>query len=160
MPGTPPSWANAIMTTLVRAPVVGSRIGRSLALITVRGARTGTAYRTPVQNVALDGHLLVTSQVTRRWWRNLRTVPAVTIERGHGPEPGLATVAEGDAARPLLTTVMQRNPRLARFYRVRLGADGDVEPVDLDELVRRIVVIDVEPSPPPAPAPDELDTAG
>lgn len=145
MPGTPPRWVNAGLATLVRVPVLGSLMGRSIAVITVTGASTGARYSTPVQYVEVDGHLLVTSQVTRRWWRNLRTRPEVTIERGRGQERRRATVAGGDAARGPLAELLGEDRRLARFYRVRTGPDGAPEPDDLDALVERLVVIDLAP---------------
>jgi deazaflavin-dependent oxidoreductase (nitroreductase family) len=144
MPGTPKPWMNAIVSAALRVPLVRGLLGGTFAVITVTGARTGRRYSTPVQYVRDGERYVVLSQVTRRWWRNLRSRPEVELLVHGVTIGGVAVVAEGRAARPYVEQVLTAQPRTARFYGIAVDDDGRVDPDGLDALCERVVAVVVD----------------
>jgi deazaflavin-dependent oxidoreductase (nitroreductase family) len=144
MPGTPPGWVNRTMSVLLRTPGLRRLIGKQFALITVTGARTGRTYTTPVQYLEVDGSYVVTSQVHRRWWRNIDDEPEVRLVVSGEELVGRGRVLSDEAAHELLTTCLTRQPRLAKFYGVAIDEDGP-DPVGVADLAELIVLIVIDP---------------
>lgn len=67
---TPPRWMNAAMKLFLRTPGLQSWLGRSVALITWTGRRSGRHYTTPVSYHRSDGEVTLLSKRFRNWWRN------------------------------------------------------------------------------------------
>ena len=142
MPGTPKPWMNTVMRGLLRTPGLRRLLGGAFGVITVTGARTGNSYSTPVQPMEIDGEYVVLSQLHRTWWRNIRTHPEVELLVRGTTISAHATLAEGTEAHDRLTTCLERNPRVARFY----GISSDpVDPATVDALLDRVVVIVIHP---------------
>ena len=137
MPGTPPSWVNATMSFALRTPGLRSLIGRTFALITVTGARTGNRYTTPVQYVPDGDRFLVTSQRHRRWWRNIRERPQVDLLVRGRTITRYAHIAEGPESTDLLVHLLTLDRRLAKFY----GIDREPDREACVALAERLVVI-------------------
>ena len=150
LPGTPPPWVNATVRAMLRTPGVRALLGRSFAVITVTGARTGTRYSTPVQYQRVGGRYVLTSQVHRRWWRNLRTRPEVELLVRGRVVHGRATLEEGDAAHRVLAAYLAEAPRAGRFYGLEPRADGTFAADDVDLLLEHVVVISIEPTDDPS----------
>lgn len=53
------------------SPVPQRLLGRTIALITVTGRRTGKRYTTPVTYYRNGGTVTVLTKTFRTWWRNL-----------------------------------------------------------------------------------------
>jgi deazaflavin-dependent oxidoreductase (nitroreductase family) len=145
MPGTPKPWMNATMRALLRTPGLRRLVGRTFAVITVTGSRTGKRYSTPVQAFEIDGDYLVLSQRHRTWWRNLRARPSIELLVRGETVLADASLAEGADARARLATCLERNPRVARSYGMSTTAPLATDTVD--ELLARVVVIVIHPSP-------------
>jgi deazaflavin-dependent oxidoreductase (nitroreductase family) len=145
MPGTPPRWANSMVSAALRTPGIRKVLGRAFAVITVTGSRTGRRYSTPVQYMDADGHLVVLSQVHRRWWRNLRARPGVELLVRGREVHGDAVIAEDDRAADLLSSCLARDPKVARFYGVEPGPHGSIADADMARLLDAVVVIDITP---------------
>jgi deazaflavin-dependent oxidoreductase (nitroreductase family) len=141
MPGTPPRLVNAAMRFALRIPGVRRVLGRTFATITVTGARTGRRYTTPIQFFRAGDDLLVLSQRTRRWWRNLTAQPAVELLIAGKVVHGDARLADRDEARELVARCLQENPKVARFYQIAFDATGRPEPEALGALLDRVVAI-------------------
>lgn len=95
MPGTPKSWMNMMMRTMLGLPGLRRLLGRMFAVITVTSAKSGKHYTTPVQYMRLDGDYVVLSQRNRVWWRNLRTQPEVTLTVGGETIGGRGRIPDG-----------------------------------------------------------------
>lgn len=142
LPGTPPGWVNGAVRVALRVPLLRGWIGKSFGLITVTGAKSGRTYTTPVQYMRDGGDLVVLSQKTRIWWRNLRSQPDVELGLGASELAGVATIASDSVARDTLRRCLRANPRVARFY----GLDGDdPDPLMVGELLEHMVVITIHP---------------
>lgn len=141
MPGTPPRLVNRLMALLLRTPLLERIVGRTFALMTVTGSKTGRRYTTPVQYLEHGEELVVLSQRTRKWWRNIVTRPEIELRlEGHWVQ-GRARIASSSEAPAVLTHCLRVEPRLAKFYGVQRTQEGDIELTDVDRLLERIVVL-------------------
>jgi deazaflavin-dependent oxidoreductase (nitroreductase family) len=144
-PGTPKPWMNSMVRGLLRTPLLNRLLGRAFAVITVTGARTGRRYSTPVQYIGVDGDYIVLSQVTRQWWRNLRTQPEVELLVAGSQLTGRATIAENERAHDLMAKCLERSPRMGKFYGLRSDGSGAFAPADIDRLLEKLVVLAITP---------------
>jgi len=151
LPGTPKPWMNAAMSTMLRTPGLRTLLGRFFLLLTVTGAKSGTRYTTPVQYVRDGDRLLVLSQRRRRWWRNLRSRPEVEILLRGRHIATAARLAEGEAATDAIATVLRLDPRVAKFYRIAIGPDGEPDPDGVAQLEAAAVVIVIDMPDPTQP---------
>ena len=114
-----PAWGNAAVSWVLRSPVHWILSGR-LALLTVRGRRTGRFYTLPVGYAEAAGvvYVMVGDYETKRWWRNLEDgVPVALVLRGH----------VADARATILDPRRDRDEydRALAVYRTRLGGVVD-----------------------------------
>jgi deazaflavin-dependent oxidoreductase (nitroreductase family) len=144
LPGTPPAWVNAAVRTLLRIPGVRAWIGKSFAVITVVGAKSGRRYTTPVQYMRDQGDLVVLSQRKRVWWRNLRIHPEVELRIGARTIRGSGHVAEEAVAHEIAARCLGSYPSIAKFYGIEV-ASGGIDGALIDELLRHIVVLVIHP---------------
>lgn len=144
MPGTPKPWMNRAVGIALRTPLLRSFLGRMFALLTVTGSRSGRQYTTPVQYVHDGERYLVLSQLSRTWWRNIRTRPEVELLVRGVTIGGAAFVAEGRAARPFVEQVLTADPRIAKFYGIAVGDDGTPDAAGVDLLTERMVAIVID----------------
>lgn len=144
-PGTPKPWMNSAMTAVLKMPGLRRIMGKSFAVMTVTGAKSGRRYSTPVQYFGHDGQYLVLSQRTRRWWRNIATNPQVELLIQGEPVAATATIADDESARDLLAVCLRRNPRVAKFYGLWRADTKTVDVSLIGELLERMVVIIIEP---------------
>jgi len=147
MPGTPKPWMNRAVAGMLRVPGLRRIMGRTFAVITVTGAKTGKRYTTPVQHMTVDGHYVVLSQKHRVWWRNIGARPDVELLIAGRVVRAEATIAEADDAHRLLAQCLEDNPRVAKFYGVTADEHGAIRADDVAELADRMVVIDIRPGP-------------
>lgn len=61
---------NAVVKLLLRSPLQRV-LGRRLLLITFTGRRSGRSYTTPTRYIRDGADIVVFSERSRRWWRNL-----------------------------------------------------------------------------------------
>ncbi len=145
MPGTPPPWMNALVKTMLRIPGVRRLMGRTFTVLTVTGAVTGNRYATPVQYFRHGDKRVVLSQRKRTWWRNITEQPTVQLLIQGETVDGNASLADNDAARTILSAVLQDNPRVAKFYGVDIDSAGVVDPAGVGQLLEHLVVIVISP---------------
>ncbi len=106
---------------MLKTPGLRSVMGKTFMILTVTGAKTGNRYTTPVQYVRDGDRLLVLSQRTRRWWRNLAERPEVEIMLRGERIRTVALLAEGDEERAAMAATPRLNPRTAKFYGVTMA---------------------------------------
>lgn len=147
MPGTPPDWVNRMVALMLRTPLVQRVVGKTFALLSVTGAKTGQRYTTPVQYLTHDGEVVVLSQRTRTWWKNVRSRPEVEMRIEGVRTAGLARIASDEEAHSVLAECLQRAPRVAKFYGLEVDADGVVGDEEVGRLLERVKVIVVTPQP-------------
>ena len=103
MPGTPPAWMNAAVRAMLHTPLIQRLVGRTFAMMTVTGAKTGRRYTTPVQYLMHGDEFVVLSQQKRTWWRNIASQPEVELRIQGGSITGLARIASDDEAVAILS---------------------------------------------------------
>lgn len=146
LPGTPKPWMNSLVMTSLRIPGVRSVLGKSFMILTVTGAKTGKRYTTPVQYVRDGDRLIVLSQRTRRWWRNLTTRPEVEMVLKGDTVTGKAHIAEGDDAGAAIATTLRLDNRTAKFYGVAIDDTGEPDPTGVAQLDEALVAIIIDPT--------------
>ena len=144
LPGTPRPWMNSAMMALLRTPGVRAVLGRMFLVLTVTGAKTGNRYTTPVQYVRDGDRLLVLSQRTRRWWRNIPERPNVEIVLRGETVRTVAHLAAGHEEREVIATILLRSRRTAKFYGVTIGEDGEPDGGGVDQLQAAFVAIVID----------------
>ncbi len=131
----------------MRTPLVQRLAGKTFALMTVTGAKTGRRYTTPVQYLTHDGEFVVLSQRMRTWWRNIRTRAEVEMRIEGRSVHGLGRIASDDEARAVLAACLQKQPRVAKFYGLEPDDSGTFRDEALAGLLDRVAVIVVTPQP-------------
>lgn len=141
---TPPRWLNAFMKAMLHTPGLQKLIGRGVALITVTGRKSGRTYTTPVSYERDGNDVIILSRRTRTWWRNLAANPQVQLRLAGEPVHGSAEVSVGDdAALPLLAAFLRSHPRDAKFYRVTVSSEGEVNEAEARAVLPHLVVVHV-----------------
>jgi hypothetical protein len=141
---TPPGWINAAMKLALRTPGLQSWIGRSVALISWTGRRSGRRYTTPVSYHCSNGQVTLLSKRFRNWWRNFDEQPWVELRLAGKVRTGRARASVGDeAALPRLVEFLEHNPRDAKGYGVEIDFDGRLDERDARALLSQVVVIEV-----------------
>lgn len=157
---TTPGWLNSLMKVLLQTPGLQRVVGRSVALITFQGRRTGRSYTTPVSYRRADSSVIILSRASRLWWRNLADNPEVGLRMAGRTHTGVAHAGIGEESDlGSLLAFLERRRFDAKAYGVSLGPDGRPEEADARKLLPQIVVIRVELTDAPrmeAPAPASL----
>jgi hypothetical protein len=144
----PPGWMNAAMRAFLRTPGLQSWLGRSIALISWTGRRSGRRYTTPVSYHRRDRQVTVLTKRFRPWWRNFADRPEVELRLAGETVRGRARASVGDErALPRLIEFLEHNPRDARAYGVEIGADGRLDERDARALLDQVVVVEIELGP-------------
>lgn len=141
MPGTPRPWMNSMMRAMLRTPGLRQVLGRTFAVMTVTGSRSGRRYSTPVQYLRSGGRYVVLSQRTRKWWRNIASRPRVELLIRGSTVHGEATIADPATAHSVLARCLADYPRVAKFYGIETDGPDGIDGEAIDRLGERVVVI-------------------
>lgn len=138
------SIANRLVARLIRWGVpMGSR-RTPMALLTVRGRKTGLERTTPVAvEPRDDGWLLVAVYGVCDWSRNLEAAKAATItQRGRRIAVKAKSLEPVEAA-PVLREVMARAPRVVRRMTAPYFTADTADPLEkwTDEAIRHPVFL-------------------
>jgi deazaflavin-dependent oxidoreductase (nitroreductase family) len=140
----PTPIGNLFMKTLVNSPL-HPLLGKSFAVITVTGRKTGKPIETPINVVCVCETQMVSSMRNRTWWRNLRggrtarlrqSGKLITV-RGEVVEIP-AEVAAG------LAGYFAQYPGYAKYLNVRLGPDGKPDSREMERVARERVLIKLQ----------------
>ncbi len=146
-PFTPPGWLNAVTRTFLRTPGLERLVGRSTALVTFTGRKTGRSYTTPVTYTRRGDRVILTAHPSRQWWRNLQARPHVGLRLAGVTFAGTARVAPRDGALTALTSFFEDQPMAARAAGLKKDATGTFNTQDLEDRLTDTVVIVVDLAP-------------
>ncbi|GAB4533133.1 MAG: nitroreductase/quinone reductase family protein [Anaerolineae bacterium] len=134
-------WFNPIMEWLLKSPL-HPLISSNTMLITYTGHKSGRLYTTPV-NYLRDGDVFTTISYRQRvWWRNLRGGAPVTIRvQGKDLEAVADVVEDDETVAGHLAAYLQKAPRLARYFDVRINPHGQPDPDDVARAARERVIV-------------------
>jgi len=138
-------WFNPIMTWLLRSPLHGF-ISSNTMLMTYTGRKSGKTFTTPMNYLRMQDdegeYLLTTSTRERTWWRNLRGGASVTLRLQGKDLPARAEAIEDEpAVAAELGAFFKQAPKMAKYFDVRLDADGKPEKDDLMKAAQTRVVV-------------------
>jgi len=104
---------NAVVMTLTR---LGVPLG-AMALLTVRGRKSGQPRTTPVAVIEQDGErYLIAAYGIVDWVRNLRAAGAGTLTRGRRAQEFTSVELAPDEAAPILKRGLAAGPSFLRQY--------------------------------------------
>jgi hypothetical protein len=136
-------FSNAFSGWLLRTPLHGVLSGSTL-LITFTTRKSGRTITTPVNYVRVGDDLLITSQRQRTWWRSLRSGNKVILRlQGRDVHAWAEAVEEPAAVAEGLGEYLGAMPGVAKYFNVRLDADGNPLAGDLIAAARERVVVRV-----------------
>lgn len=138
-------WFNRITTWILRSPL-DSFASKNMMLITYTGRKSGQRYTTPVNylEIAENGKtfLYTTSYRERVWWRNLRGGAEVSLRLRGRDLPARSQVLEGQIqVAQELGVYLRQAPHLARYFGVRIDADGTPDSDDLHKAAEKMVIV-------------------
>ena len=137
--------SNFFVKTLVNSPL-HPLLGKTFAVITVTGRRSGKPISTPINVLDVNGTPTVVSMRDQKWWRNLRGGNEASLSqagkrlrvRGELVETP-AEVAAG------MTAYFALHPNYAKYFQVSLGPDGKPVQAELERLAGERVLIHLIP---------------
>jgi len=132
---------NFFMKAIVNSPL-HPLLGSNIAVITVEGRKSGKRYATPVNTVRDGDTFTVVSLRSRTWWRNLRGERLATL-RASGKQYSVRgeVIENRDEVVAGLAQHFRQHPDYARFFGVRLAADGRPMQEDLERVADERVLI-------------------
>jgi hypothetical protein len=143
----PSPIANFFIKAIVRSPL-HRLLGHGFAVIAVTGSRTGKVYSTPINVAPSDGGYTVVTYRTRTWWRNLRGGrPALLTAAGRTvPVVGRIIETSNEVVNGL-AEYFRQYPGYARYFEVKLDADGKPALADLEKAASQRVLVQLTPAP-------------
>lgn len=141
---TPPKWMNASMKFFLKTPGLQNLIGKSIAVITFTGHKSGKRYSTPVTYYRDGNTVVLLTKKFRPWWRNFATNPDIELRLAGQTVHGRAVACVGDEATlPLLATFLEHRRQDAKYYNVRIQPDGKPNMDDVRALLPLVVLVRV-----------------
>jgi deazaflavin-dependent oxidoreductase (nitroreductase family) len=142
----PNRLGNFFIKALVNSPL-HPVLGKSFAVVTVTGRKSGRPISTPINTVIVDDLLTVISLRKRTWWRNLRNGRTAQLRRAGERIPVQAEVIESpEEIISIMTKYFSQNPGYAKYFEVHAGPDGRLDPGQLDQLGQQRVIIRLHPA--------------
>lgn len=140
---TPPRWLNSLMGLMLRTPGIQRLAGRSTALLTFVGRKSGNKFTTPISYSRHGRNVLLTCHESRQWWRNLDSNPRIELRLAGTDYQGLATVAKDDVALELFLDFLRHQRMLARASGISFD-DGAPNTEQAAAALQDTIVVSVE----------------
>ncbi|WP_433709521.1 nitroreductase/quinone reductase family protein [Nocardia sp. CA-084685] len=122
---------NRLVGMLLRAPGLGSIVGRRLLVLHVVGRKSGKRYDIPVAYTRHNGALLI-GTLTRPWVKNIRRDVPIRVSLGGPPRTATAEVlTDTDTVMRLFEVIARDNRRNARFNGIGFDAAGEPNKADI-----------------------------
>jgi deazaflavin-dependent oxidoreductase (nitroreductase family) len=142
---TPGSWLNRMMTVMLKTPGLQRLVGKSTALLTFTGRRSGRRITTPVSYLQVGDRVLTTGHRTRQWWRNLVPNPGVTIRLAGKDYSGVASVMEvPDNAIEDFIVYLEAQPLVAKLSDVPIDEFGRADRAAAREALEFTVLVSIK----------------
>jgi hypothetical protein len=141
----PTPLGNFFIKFLINSPL-HPLLGKSFAVITVTGIKTGKLFSTPINTVRVENVLTVISMRNRTWWRNLRDGGLAKLRQA-----GKQFVVRGEVIETStgvissMTAYFAQYPGYAKYFDIHSGPDGKPDPKELEQLASERVIIRLFP---------------
>ncbi len=115
-------------------------------LITVKGRKTGTPYTLPVSYAREGDLILCSADRSRRWWKNIRSGDAVTLQLRGKKLIGRAKVISEDQEALIkgIETMLVQVPRDAKHVDIRLDENNRPLTEDLVRATEFRIIIEID----------------
>lgn len=143
--GALPLWFNRIIAWALRSPL-HRLISGSVMLITFTGHKSGKVYTTPISYTRQGRQIIAFTR--SKWWKNLQGGAPVTLWVAGKEMQGVAEAIAGDATAilPYLRTHLGQVTRDARFFAVKLDANGRPVEEDLVKAAQQSILLRITPT--------------
>ena len=132
--------ANPLLRLLLKSRWHGL-LGEGLALVLVRGRRTGRTMEVPVEVRTVWGELIAVSFRDRTWWRNFREHTETSLWlHGRPAEVRVEVVEDIQAVQAWLAGLILENPATARYLKVPSDAAGQPQSAPLLAAAQQRVI--------------------
>ncbi|PKO01066.1 MAG: hypothetical protein CVU42_01065 [Chloroflexi bacterium HGW-Chloroflexi-4] len=132
---------NHFMIAFIKSPL-GGVFGKGLAVITLKGIKTGRQISVPINVIDEGDSFTVISLRERTWWRNLRGGAKVGLFTGGKNLKASGSVLESqDEVRAALALFFTRHANMAKFFKVTFNKNGSINELTLVKVVSERVVI-------------------
>lgn len=140
-----PRWFNQLMAWVLRSPL-HRLISGSVMLITFTGRKSGKVYSTPISYTRQGGQIIAFTH--SNWWKNLQGGAPVTLWVAGKEIQGVAEAVAGDATAilPYLRSHLGQVTRDARFFAVKLDANGRPVEADLAQAAQQSILLRITPT--------------
>lgn len=136
-------WFNPIVKWLIRSPLHGF-VSRNMMVIGYTGRKSGKRYETPVNYVSDGNDLLVTSFLSRTWWRNLLGGAPVTVWlMGKQIQANAEAYCDLVDVTRYLQAYLDKVPQQARYFSVAMDEHGRPEPAQVSQAAQGRVIVRV-----------------
>jgi deazaflavin-dependent oxidoreductase (nitroreductase family) len=123
-------FANVIVKGLLHVPLVARAVGSRLVIVYVVGRKSGRRYSVPVAYTKNGDALLIGTPFG--WGRNLRTGEPVDIRfMGRRRTADVQVYTDEAGVAEQYTVMSKDNRQFARFNKIGIDADGNVNANDL-----------------------------
>ncbi len=115
-------------------------VSSSMMVLTFEGVRSGRTYSFPVGYAEDSEGLMTFTWFT--WWKNFREKRPVSLRlRGREVRGRAVAVRDPEAVAERFAYYLRRNPHDGRYFGVRVGRNGRVDPGELARAAGRLVMI-------------------
>lgn len=136
---------NPLVKFLLRSPFHGYW-SKSLALVTIKGRRSGRLFTIPVRYVIDDGVFRCFTSSSNIWWRNLKEESQVTLLLNGVESTHLARAIYSDPleVKKWLNFYLSKFPQDAAYHNIRLEKNKQLNQTDLEKASHDAVVIEAK----------------
>jgi deazaflavin-dependent oxidoreductase (nitroreductase family) len=141
----PTHLGNFFVKTLIQSPL-HPLLGKSFAVITVTGRKTGNPITIPINTISIEGVQTVISMRSRTWWRNLREGRVGQLRQAGKQFPVRAEVVESPVEiATWLKKYFFQYPGYAKYFNIHLEPDGQPISQELELLACERVIVRLFP---------------
>ena len=133
------------MAVMLKTPGVERIVGKSTALISFKGRKSGRLITCPLSYLRDDDRIIVAGHRTRQWWRNLEANPEVRVRLAGKTLDGRATVsAYPDDALADYVAYVEAQPMVAKIAEIPLDDNGKADQDKAREVLGYSVVVSIK----------------
>ncbi len=133
------------MVGILRIPGLQRLVGRSTALVSFTGRRSGRQFTTPVTYARANDHIVLTYHRGRNWFRNLSSNSQVQLRlAGREVEGPTQVVIDPVEAQKDLTIFLEALPKTAKASGTPLDANRRGDQITAANLLDSTVVVRVD----------------
>lgn len=132
------------MIAFIKSPL-GGIFGKGLAVITLKGRKTGKELSVPINIIDDKVKFTVISMRNRTWWRNLRGGAKVELwTKGQKLIVNGSVFEAPDEVKVALSQIFTQHFNMAKYFKVSFNPDGSLNGSDLDKAATERVVVKLQ----------------